>query len=197
MLVEARGVERLRVLRCRATGADEGWRTGWRAHARLIHRTQAEWQRSRNNIRRSGVRGPPDSIPKNATYVYMNICGADESTLYFAGCRAACILRNEAGLAGRKISLPCAPSAGARRGLLAARPAAARAPPAPHRAGGAQPHSGEDTGHAAPRRRPPRAARRGRRLSSARDTRLLRAGAFSGSVPLGILPAPPCGGAAV
>jgi hypothetical protein len=33
--------------------------------------------------------------------------------------------------------------------------------------------------------------------TSARDTRLLRAGAFSGSVPLGILRAPLCGGAAV
>ena len=59
------------------------------------------------------------------------------------------------------------------------------------------PPSGDGAGHVAPRRRPPSGARLGGRLPSAMHTRLLRAGAFSGSVPLGILRSPPCGGAAV
>jgi alkylhydroperoxidase/carboxymuconolactone decarboxylase family protein YurZ len=70
-------------------------------------------------------------------------------------------------------------------------------PPAPHRAGGALPPNGDGAGHAAPSRRPSRAARLGGRLPSARDTRLLRASAFSGSVPHGICLAPPCSGSTV
>jgi hypothetical protein len=37
-------------------GQTRGCELVWRAHDRLIHRMQVEWQRSRNNIRRSGVR---------------------------------------------------------------------------------------------------------------------------------------------
>ena len=61
---------------------------------------------------------------------------------------------------------------------------------------GGAPPSGDGAGHVAPRKRPPSGARLGGRLPSAMHTRLLRAGAFSSSVPLGIL-SPPCGGAAV
>src|SRR6266851_4039342 len=71
------------------------------------------------------------------------------------------------------------------------------APPSPHLAGRAQPHSGEGAGHAAPGRRPPSEAHLGGRLTSARDTRLLRARAFSGTVPHGVLRSSPRGGAAV
>ena len=69
--------------------------------------------------------------------------------------------------------------------------------PSPHLAGGAPPHSGDGAGHAAPGRRPPSEARLGGRLTSARDTRLLRAGAFSGTVPHGVFRSPPRGGVAV
>src|SRR5438093_4045966 len=72
-----------------------------------------------------------------------------------------------------------------------------RAPPAPHRAGGALPPSGEGAGHVAPSRRPTSGARLGGGLTSARDTRLLRARAFSGTVPHGVFRSSPRGGAAV
>jgi AhpD family alkylhydroperoxidase len=72
-----------------------------------------------------------------------------------------------------------------------------RAPPAPHRAGGAQPPSGEGAGHAAPGRGQPREARLGGRLTSTQGTWLLRAGAFSGTMPHGVLRSSPRGGAAV
>src|SRR5262249_30285647 len=70
------------------------------------------------------------------------------------------------------------------------------APPSRHLADGALPPSGEGAGHVAPRRRPPIGARPSGRRTPARNTWLLRTGAFSGSVLLGILRSPPCGGAA-
>jgi hypothetical protein len=76
------------------------------------------------------------------------------------------------------------------------KPPRTRAPPAPHRAGGAPPR-GDGAGHRAPSRCPPCEAHLGGHLTAARDTWLLRAGAFSGSVPLGILRSSPRGGAAV
>ena len=72
-----------------------------------------------------------------------------------------------------------------------------RAPPALHHAGGAPPPRGDGAGHVAPSRCPPSAAHCGGHLTAARVTRLLYASAFSGSVPRGIVRAPPCGGAVV
>ena len=56
---------------------------------------------------------------------------------------------------------------------------------------------GDGAGHAAPSRRLSSTARLGRRLPSARDTRLLHTGAFSGRVPHDVCLAPPCSGSAV
>jgi AhpD family alkylhydroperoxidase len=90
---------------------------------------------------------------------------------------------------------PPSPPPPARRqpGKAAPQPRASR--PTPRRR--EPPPSGDGAGHTAPRKQPPGEARLGGRLTSARDTRLLRAGAFSGRVPLGILRSRSCGGAAV
>ena len=70
-----------------------------------------------------------------------------------------------------------------------------RAPPTPHRAGGAPPPSGDGAGHGVPRRRPPSGALSVGGFRSAVDTRLLRARAFSGTCASRRLSVPPCGGA--
>ena len=104
---------------------------------------------------------------------------------------------------------PGTPSVRTGRGLPAAQPVPSRASSAreSHRpTARLSPHS-SPAGHSRtavkvpdtrrPGTRPPSEARLGGRLTSARDTRLLRAGAFAGTVPHGVCRSPLRGGAAV
>src|SRR4029453_9925938 len=71
------------------------------------------------------------------------------------------------------------------------------APPALLSAGGAPPPSGDGAGHTAPRKQPLGEARLSGRQTPAKDTQLLCAGAFSGTVSRGDFRLPLRDGAAV